>query len=156
MKKHVSLVLLAMMLALVASTARAGQQMYQGEGGQGYQVEGDYATAPDADGDGIPNCQDPDYTPPADGTGSQFGKPHTISTGVRLQASNWLQNSYMWMGGFGPFLMGLLSSGAGPGDGTGDGIPNLDGTGYGPGDCTGDGIPDYDGDGGKVQRKLRP
>lgn len=28
--------------------------------------------APDADGDGIPNGQDPDYTRPLDGTGSKF------------------------------------------------------------------------------------
>lgn len=28
----------------------------------------------DDDGDGIPNCQDPDYTPPQDGTGKKHGK----------------------------------------------------------------------------------
>ena len=27
--------------------------------------------APDDDGDGIPNCQDDDYTPPQDGSGDQ-------------------------------------------------------------------------------------
>jgi hypothetical protein len=30
--------------------------------------------APDADGDGIPNGQDPDYVPPQDGSGQQRGR----------------------------------------------------------------------------------
>ena len=28
----------------------------------------------DTDGDGIPNCDDPDYIPPQNGTGYQFGR----------------------------------------------------------------------------------
>ena len=37
--------------------------------GEGKSVYNDYQWLRDDDGDGIPNCQDPDYAPPQDGTG---------------------------------------------------------------------------------------
>ncbi len=61
----------------------------------------------DDDGDGILNCQDPDYVPAKDGTGKQLGRAH----GLTNTSTN---------GGFGP------------GDGTGNkGARPLDGTGFG-------------------------
>ncbi len=48
-----------------------GENPEDGRGGYAYQIEAD------ADGDGIPNGQDPDWQPPKDGTGYQWkrGKP---------------------------------------------------------------------------------
>jgi len=40
--------------------------------GEGKAIFNNYQYLRDADGDGIPNCDDPDYVPPADGTG--YGK----------------------------------------------------------------------------------
>lgn len=78
----------------------------------------------DADGDGIPNCSDPDYTAPRDGTGRQLGRHAAIGGGMRFQlmrtgmGSGWMLHAFRY----------------GPGDGTGnDGVRPLDGTGYGPG-----------------------
>lgn len=65
--------------------------------------------AADSDNDGVPNCQDPDYKRPLDGTGNKYmkGNAHQNKTGK---------------GGFGP------------GDGTGQsGVGPQDGSGYGPG-----------------------
>jgi len=134
--KFSSLLILTAVLSLVASSANAAPSIH-GDDGLGNTVRGIYESAPDADGDGIPNGQDPDYTPPADGTGSQFGKPGAAPTGARIQAKSWFR--FMWLGGLGPIMTDLLSNGYGPGDGTGnDGDGPADGTGYGPGDGTGD------------------
>ena len=135
MKKLSTLLILAMVLALVAGSAYAAPSATDGDG-LGYTVDGDFDSAPDADGDGIPNGQDADYLPPLDGTGSQFGSLSAVPQGTSVRANHWFR--YMWMGGLGPFVNSLLSSGYGPGDGTGDGDGPADGTGYGPGDGTGD------------------
>jgi len=87
----------------------------------------DYAL--DSDGDGIPNCQDPDYVRPLDGSGQKFmnGKSAKFSHG-----------------------------GYGPGGGMGNqGIGPKDGTGYGPGSGTGTGICDGTGPKGKMLRAGR-
>ncbi|MCI0512246.1 hypothetical protein L0128_03445 [candidate division KSB1 bacterium] len=42
----------------------------------------------DADGDGIPNCQDPDWTKPLNGTGNQHGKMKAGRQGNN-GAANW-------------------------------------------------------------------
>ena len=69
----------------------------------------------DADGDGIPNGQDPDYVKPLDGSGQKFMHGKT-------------SKNKFGMGGYGP------------GDGTGNsGLGPKDGTGYGPGTGTCDG-----------------
>ena len=136
MKKHSSLVILAVLLALAAGSAYAAPSATDGDG-LGYTIGGDFESAPDADGDGIPNGQDADYLPPLDGTGSQFGSLSAVAQETPIRANHWFR--YMWMGGLGPFMNSLLSTGYGPGDGTGfDGDGPADGTGYGPGDGTGD------------------
>jgi hypothetical protein len=87
----------------------------------------DYAL--DSDGDGIPNCQDPDYVRPLDGSGQKFMNGRMAKFG---------------RGGYGP------------GDGTGNkGIGPKDGTGYGPGTGTGTGICDGTGPKGKTFRAGR-
>ncbi|MDZ7289692.1 MAG: hypothetical protein ONB44_10915 [candidate division KSB1 bacterium] len=87
----------------------------------------------DDDGDGIPNCDDPDYVKPKDGTGRQFGK-----TNGGAKFGNGKRGGY------------------GPGDGTGNqGIGPRDGSGYGPGNGTGTGVCDGTGPKGKVERRGR-
>lgn len=78
--------------------------------------------APDDDGDGIPNGQDPDYTPPHDGSGRRnaYGAPA------------W-RNTVQWcfrIGSLAGPYFGML--GWGPGEGTGDGAMT-GGPDYGPG-----------------------
>jgi len=83
----------------------------------------------DSDGDGIPNCQDPDYVRLLDGSGQKFMRGNAAKHG---------------RGGYGP------------GDGTGNqGIGPKDGTGYGPGTGTGTGTCDGTGPKGKVFRTGR-
>ena len=83
----------------------------------------------DSDGDGIPNCQDPDYVRPLDGSGQKMMKGRTLKFG---------------------------KGGYGPADGTGNqGIGPKDGTGYGPGTGSGTGICDGTGPKGKTQRAGR-
>ena len=101
--------------------------------------------APDADGDGIPNGQDPDYVRPEDGTGSQlrhqYGKPGEVGDNVKgFGQGNGKMNANK---GEGPGQGGGRNHAYGPGDGTGTGVGPADGTGFGPGDGTGD----CDGDG---------
>jgi hypothetical protein len=81
----------------------------------------------DTDGDGIPNCQDPDFIRPGDGTGRKLGKLH------------------MWKGS-------KTDGGYGPGDGSGNsGIGPRDGTGFGTGAGLGSG--NCDGTGPKGSRR---
>jgi hypothetical protein len=83
----------------------------------------------DSDGDGIPNCQDPDYVRPLDGSGQKMMKGKTSKFG---------------------------NKGYGPADGTGNqGIGPKDGTGYGPGTGSGTGVCDGTGAKGKMQRAGR-
>jgi hypothetical protein len=69
----------------------------------------------DADGDGIPNCMDPDYVRPLDGTGNKFGKRGAQPAG--LQNGNVGQRGWMFQRGDLWILAG--SFGFGPGTGTG-------------------------------------
>jgi hypothetical protein len=133
--------LVIMLLTLVALAATAGNA---GAVGTPAKISNQYLT--DSDGDGIPNCQDPDYTPPLDGTGLQHRKP------TAANVSSAFAYRYDWNWGL-SFLFGgrLPSIGVaamslwGPGDGTGNGgVGPADGTGNGPGpfgtgDCDGSG-----------------
>ncbi len=112
---------LAIVLALFfASSELSAQQNGGKKAGKGFvDLNGDGINdyAIDSDGDGIPNCLDPDYVRPMDGTGRKL---------MRGQASK-----------FG-------KGGNGPANGTGNqGIGPKDGTGYGasgtPGVCDGTG-----------------
>jgi hypothetical protein len=96
--------------------------------------------APDADGDGIPNGQDPDYVKPEDGTGNQYKygqaseemlKNLGTVMGIAHKAMLTNASAYAFAGEGGGFGYGL-------GDGTGTGVGPGDGTGFGPGDGTGD------------------
>ncbi len=100
--------------------------------------------APDFDGDGIPNCLDPDHSAAdSTGTGQHMFKhgqnlgeenahgANAAQTGVLNELANKWQ--YMWKHMFGEGEPGLAAS-WGPGDGTGyAGDGPGDGTGYGPG-----------------------
>jgi hypothetical protein len=90
MKSSNSFVLALAVAALIALWAQptsysqdAGKQQgkattqVQQQGKQQGQAVGGF----DSDGDGIPNCQDPDYTRPQDGTGKQLGRMHRGGSG---------------------------------------------------------------------------
>ncbi len=130
MKTRLTLTAIAI-LALVALTAPASAQTYGHRVGGFLDENGDGFNdlAPDADGDGIPNGLDPDYAPPADGSGYQFGPGDGGQCPeVGFIYRFWYKWQYMWQrltGG---------PNGYGPGDGTGNGGTGpADGTGYGPG-----------------------
>lgn len=129
--------------ALLTLGAGAGAQAQQA----GYRVggfvdennDGFNDLAPDADGDGIPNGLDPDYSPPLDGSGQRFGigagEEDPACAGGEEGLLHRLMHkwSYSWR-----LLLGggetVEAAGWGPGDGTGyDGDGPGDGTGYGPG-----------------------
>ena len=96
--------------------------------------------APDADGDGIPNGQDPDYVKPEDGSGSQMKHQYGKLGEVDGMAQGF-GHAYAKMNAHKGEGMGQgsgLSHAYGPGDGTGTGVGPADGTGFGPGDGTGD------------------
>lgn len=138
-------------LVLVLGLMLISTDIAQAQGrGNGYTVRGFEDTdgdgfndlAPDADNDGIPNGQDPDYTRPQDGTGNQFGNGGIH--GVDNMFQNWYRNMHQWfIGGPGEMQGQGPGHGYGPGDGDGNGGDGpQDGTGYGPGgdgDCDGDG-----------------
>jgi hypothetical protein len=69
----------------------------------------------DADGDGIPNCMDPDYVRPLDGTGNKYGKRAAQPAG--LQNGNASQRRSMFQ--MGDLRILAASFGFGPGTGTG-------------------------------------
>ena len=131
MKKSVSLVLAVLVAAIigVALTDTAAAQII---GGKGTPVRTGIAQTKasfDDDGDGILNCQDPDYVPPRDGTGKKLGKPQGLNGGMR-------------------------NNGYGPGDGTGySGIGPRDGSGFGRGSGSGTGVCDGTGPKGKAKGK---
>lgn len=139
MKRSILVFSFLMLITLLAASGTAGAAVTPGSGGYAYMV--------DSDGDGIPNCQDSDYTPPLDGTGFQRGKLRTATTNSSEFAFRYTWNWRM------PFMLGVwvpnigvvTGAGYGPGDGTGNGgVGPGDGTGYGPGpfgtgDCDGDG-----------------
>ncbi len=94
--------------------------------------------APDADGDGIPNGLDPDYAPPADGTGYQLGTGTANGGGDGVCDGDGVPDgsSFIHMFKY-EHQNGGNSTGFGPGDGTGNGGEGPgDGTGFGPGDGT--------------------
>lgn len=132
MKTRLALTALAI-LALTAIGSLASAQSY-GYGVGGFVDEngdGFNDLAPDVDGDGIPNGLDPDYVPPADGSGAGFGpgEGDCDATGAQNPAGFLYRLKAMWQ------TMAGGAGGYGPGDGTGNGGTGPgDGTGFGPGD----------------------
>lgn len=121
-------VLLALIALFILTTSPA---MAAPPGPGGPVVSCPNPAAPDDDGDGIPNGQDPDYVPPADGTGRQWGSRASMLGPLywmwtyEVAARNLLIPIRSWVS---------RSGGWGPGDGTGNGGNGpKDGTGYGPG-----------------------
>ncbi len=122
---------LVLFVSLFITSSDTSAQQFKGKkAGVGFvDLNGDGINdnAKDADGDGIPNCLDPDFVRPMDGSGNKF-----------MNGKN---------GKFG-------RGGYGPGDGTGNqGIGPKDGTGYGAGN--GGGICDGTGPKGKMNRGGR-
>jgi len=131
MKKLLSFILVSALAGIlgILSTDRA---VAQSENGQRIQAKAGATErwgSFDDDGDGIPNCQDPDYVKPQDGTGKKLGKMH------------------MFKGTKG-------NGGFGPGDGTGNtGIGPRDGTGFGKSAGAGTGVCDGTGPKGQGRGK---
>lgn len=115
MKHLISLAALLLILGLAASSdAQAGNEYGSG-------------VMPDSDGDGIPNGCDPDYVPPLDGTGCQYGSPEDL-VGIFLgnlyppylmKGNCWI-NVNSWQHSYGDT------------DGTGNDLPPSDPSGLGP------------------------
>jgi hypothetical protein len=152
-------------LAVTASAQGFGQGLGDGTGEcQFVDEDGDGFNdlAPDADGDGIPNGQDPDYVRPEDGTGNQYAHQHAMQNGQGFRHGQFGEDA-------GEGLLTGLGDGEcdgtgapegvrrgnayGPGDGTGIGEGPADGTGFGPGDGTGigDGDGECDGSGSPLE-----
>jgi hypothetical protein len=108
--------------------------------------------APDADGDGIPNGQDPDFVRPEDGSGNMYKNQGGLGEGNEDGFwKRWQKKLGLGDGDEGRGDMGLRggSGGHGPGNGSGNGGSGpQDGSGNGPGsgDCDGSG-PSGNGDG---------
>ncbi len=153
--KRTAILPLTAALILVTATAANAQDFGPGNGNgtgecQFIDEDGDGFNdlAPDADGDGIPNGQDPDYVKPGDGTGNQH---------------KWAQaNGNLWTKKFGEDMVQAAKGDSqghhGPGDGTGECVG--DGTGggaFGPGagTGTGDATPVEDGTGTQERRAGR-
>ena len=131
MKQFFSFALAAMMAAflVVLSTDNASAQNANGQTPKGKAGTAEQWGSFDDDGDGILNCQDPDYVRPHDGTGKKLGKMS------------------MFKGSNG-------NGGYGPGNGTGNsGIGPRDGTGFGKTSGTGGGVCDGTGPKGKGRGK---
>lgn len=126
MRRLVLLLVAMMVLSLAAASASAGPPAWANPTPGICPNPG----APDDDGDGIPNGQDPDYTRPQDGTGNQWRRGGSIGP-------VWLMPYFA--GAFGVVSLNSIAipvqvGGYGPGDCTGNGgIGPRDGTGYGPG-----------------------
>lgn len=139
--KGVTVTALAIMLA-IGLTLSVNETATAQDHGNGYTVrgfldengDGFNDLAPDDDGDGIPNGQDPDYAPPRDGTGNQFGKDTSLDGSNMFQ--HWFRHMFQWNNGGNPDNGNGQGpgNGYGPGDGSGnDGNGPHDGSGYGPG-----------------------
>jgi hypothetical protein len=136
---------LALGLTLIGSNAAMAQDRGNGYTVRGFvdnDADGFNDLAPDADNDGIPNGQDPDYDRPLDGNGNQFGNGGNHDGDNMFQ--NWYRYMHRWFMGDPDMDRGEgPGHGYGPGEGDGyDGNGPHDGSGYGPGgdgDCDGDG-----------------
>jgi hypothetical protein len=131
MKQALSFALAAALAAflILFTTDRAVAQTAKGKSAQEKAGPAQQWGSFDDDGDGIPNCQDPDYVRPKDGTGKKLGKMH------------------MFKGANG-------NSGFGPGNGSGNsGIGPRDGTGFGKAAGAGTGVCDGTGPKGKGRGK---
>jgi hypothetical protein len=122
----------AVLLALLALVTLGTSPAVAAPPGPGGPVIGcPNPAAPDDDGDGIPNGQDPDYVPPLDGTGKKWGSRAAMVGTMFWTRSFYSILSHSWM----PIERWVARAGGwGPGDGTGNGgVGPGDGTGYGPG-----------------------
>lgn len=151
-----TIILISMFVLLVAGPAAAQDDGPRQAGGVCGFVDEDgdgfNDLAPDADGDGIPNGQDPDYVKPADGSGSQFkyqyGKLVSDEMAQSFGAALGAARGALHMNAYKHAFKGDGAGFAwGPGDGTGSGVGPADGTGFGPGD----GIGDCDGSGSPAE-----
>jgi hypothetical protein len=79
MKRSLSFVLALAIVMLIAGWTQPASysqdaNKQQGKAATAAQQQGQRVGMFDDDGDGIPNCQDPDYTRPRDGTGKKLGR----------------------------------------------------------------------------------
>ena len=113
---------MVLILGLYLNSSELNAQNKVNKTGKGYidlNNDGINDNAIDSDGDGIPNCVDPDFVRAQKRSSNQYGF--------------WYRYNYKYNNARGN------GSGYGPGDGTGhSGIGPRDGTGYGPGSGTGD------------------
>jgi hypothetical protein len=105
MKRSISFVIALALAILIAGWTQPtaysqGANKQQGKAATAVQQQGQKVGMFDDDGDGIPNCQDPDYTRPRDGTGKKLGRMH----------QGWRS---------GPNCQGCRGWGMGPRDGSG-------------------------------------
>jgi len=70
---------ITLLLGFVSTDSKAGMMLRPDDAGIAKMYSFFYNWLRDDDGDGIPNCQDPDYIKPADGTG--YGKLNGAGTG---------------------------------------------------------------------------
>jgi hypothetical protein len=86
MKKFIRLVAIAgFVMAVMPAVPAAAQGFFDNPLTQLFgagDCDGINENAPDADGDGIPNGQDPDYVRPLDGSGRSSGVTSVTGTGV--------------------------------------------------------------------------
>ncbi len=128
---------IVLILGLYLNTSELNAQNKVNKTGKGFidlNNDGINDNAIDSDGDGVPNCVDPDFV------GAQKRNSNQYSFGYR---HNYKYNNAQGNG-----------NGFGPGDGTGhSGIGPRDGTGYGPG--AGSGVCDGTGPKGKQRGGRR-
>ncbi len=112
---------MVLILGLYLNSSELKAQNHVNKTGKGFvdiNNDGINDNAIDSDGDGVPNCIDPDIVKQQNRTGNQYGF--------------WCRNNYKYNNKQGN------GNGYGPGDGTGHGgVGPRDGTGYGPGPGTG-------------------
>ncbi len=124
------LILLGFFLISNISCAQQKQVSKAAKSNAGVNGTGRYYFGFDSDNDGIPNCLDPDYVRPMDGSGRKF------------------------MRGGSSFRSGR--GGYGPGNGTGNaGVRPNNGTGYGSGSVIRTGVCDGTGPKGNARRGGR-
>jgi hypothetical protein len=88
-----------------------GKGAMQAQQGQRGQNAGTF----DSDGDGSPNCQDPDYTRPMDGTGRKLGRMHqSLSGGSGSQTCTGMGKGMGPRDGSGPRGQAGVCDGTGP------------------------------------------
>ena len=93
MKRSILVLSLMMLITLLAAGSAAAAGTPSG-------ANHNYQWLTDSDGDGIPNCEDADYTPPLDGTGFQRGKVPTNTSSEFTFRYNWNWRLSVMFGGW--------------------------------------------------------